>query len=126
MTDLPLSGCRVLVVEDEFLIADELRGELAGAGAQVLGPIGHLEGALTLARAEGTIDAAVLDLNLGGTEVFPLADLLIERGVPVVFSTGYDAASLPSRFAAVPTCLKPVPISALVTAVKNAFRPPQT
>lgn len=103
MTDLPLRGCRVLVVEDEFLIADELRGELAGARAQVLGPIGHLEGAIALARAEGAIDAAVLDLNLGGVEVFRLADLLIERGVPVVFSTGYDAASLPPRFAAVPT-----------------------
>lgn len=125
MTDLPLRGCRVLVVEDEFLIADELAGELESAGAQVLGPIGHLEGALALACGEGTIDAAVLDLNLGGVEVFPLADLLIERGVPVVFSTGYDAASLPPRFAAVPTCLKPVSISALVTALEKAVRPPE-
>lgn len=121
----PLLGCRVLVVEDEYLIADELRCELEGAGAEVVGPIGHLAPAMEIAGADEAIDAAVLDLNLGGAEVLPLADLLIGRGVPVVFATGYDAESLPSRFADVPTCGKPVSFLTLVAALQNAVRIPE-
>lgn len=125
MSEQPLRGCRVLIVEDEYLIADELRCELEGAGADVVGPVGHLVAALELAGTDEAIDAAVLDLNLGGAEVFPLADLLIGRGVPVVFSTGYDAGSLPSRYADVPTCVKPVSFLALVAAVQDALRIPE-
>lgn len=108
MIDAPLGGLRVLVVEDEFLLADELRCDLEAMGAQVIGPVGHLDRALALVRSETAIDAAVLDLNIAGSEVFPLADLLADRGVPMVFATGYATLALPERFAGVPTCDKPV------------------
>lgn len=121
MSDPPLQGFRVLVVEDEFLLADELRSELEQAGAEIIGPIGHLAGAMALANAHITIDAAVLDLNLGGEEVFPLADLLCARGVPLIFSTGYDRVSLPSRFANVPACVKPVPLSQVVAMLQGVI-----
>ncbi|MEQ5788997.1 response regulator [Erythrobacter sp. NFXS35] len=121
MSNLPLQGCRVLVVEDEFLLADELRGELEQAGAEVVGPIGHLAGAMALASAQSGIDAAVLDLNLGGDEVFPLADLLTARGVPLIFSTGYDPVSLPVRFADVQACVKPVSLSQVIAALQGVM-----
>lgn len=121
MTGTPLSGCRILVVEDEYLLADELRRALEGAGATVIGPIGHLPTAMARARAEHAIDAAVLDLNLGGAEVFPLAELLAERGVPMIFSTGYDAVSVPPRFAHVTACLKPVSLPAVIAALQGVI-----
>lgn len=108
MTEVSLQGIRVLVVEDEFLLADELRVDLEDVGAQVIGPIGHLGRATHVVNTEDDIDVAVLDLNIAGHEVFPLADLLVGRGVPFVFATGYDARVLPPRFAGVPTCGKPI------------------
>lgn len=119
MTDAPLGGLRVLVVEDEFLLADELRGDLEEMGAQVIGPVGHLDRALALVRAETAIDAAVLDLNIAGSEVFPLADMLAERGVPMVFATGYASLTLPERFAGVPTCDKPVAQARLLDLLRQ-------
>jgi DNA-binding LytR/AlgR family response regulator len=118
MTGLPLDGRRVLVVEDEYLIAEDLREQLEASGAQVIGPVGHLEAALDHARDE-RIDAAVLDLNLGGAAAFPVADLLADRSVPMVFSTGYDAIAIPPRYAHVRTCIKPLAIATLVRALEQ-------
>lgn len=118
MNDLPLRGRRVLVVEDEYLIAEELRQQLEDSGADVIGPVGHLEAALSCAREE-QIDFAVLDLNLGGAPAFPLADLLAERAVPMIFSTGYDTISIPPRYAHVTTCIKPLMIGDLVSALED-------
>jgi PAS domain S-box-containing protein len=85
-----LAGRCVLLVEDELLVAMELEEVLHGLECEVLGPVGTLEEAMSLAQAEaGRIDAAVLDVNLAGRPSFPLADLLAVRGVPVVFATGY-------------------------------------
>lgn len=112
-----LAGRRVLVVEDEYALADELRHELSRAGATVIGPVGHLQGAIDLARSESGIEIAVLDVNLGGEDVYPLADLLAARDVRMIFATGYDERSIPSRFAHVATFIKPVELSALVKAV---------
>ncbi|MCC2976651.1 response regulator [Sphingomonas sp. PL-96] len=89
MPEATLRGCRVLVVEDEYMLADELQMELSDAEVIVLGPIGTLEDALDLIRSEPHIDGAILDVNLRGEMASPAADLLIERGVPFVFTTGY-------------------------------------
>jgi DNA-binding response OmpR family regulator len=108
-----LSGHRVLVVEDDYFLASELEQELAAAGAAVLGPVPSVKAALDLLEHE-TPDAAVLDVNLGGEMVFPVADALAAGGVPFFFVTGYDRAVLPERHAAARWLSKPVETSATV------------
>lgn len=102
-----LAGRLVLVVEDDYFQAAETCRACAVAGAEVLGPVGWLDEALTLAQGAEPIDGAILDINLHDQMVFPVADALHERGVPFVFVTGYDRAVIPSRFADVPQCEKP-------------------
>lgn len=120
MVEQILQGCRVLIVEDEYDLADELRIELRNVGATVIGPIGHLAGAIALVQSEPRIDVAVLDVNLRGEAVFPVADLLADRGVPIVFATGYDVLSIAPRYAHIVTCVKPVKLSAVIDAVERA------
>ena len=98
---------RVLAVEDEYFIAEELEDALRKAGATVLGPVSSVDGALALLRSEAPPEAAVLDVNLCGEMVYPVADLLTARGVPFVFTTGYDQTVLPARYAAVRRLEKP-------------------
>jgi DNA-binding LytR/AlgR family response regulator len=117
MIERTLRGCRVLVVEDEYMLADELRTELQEAGAVVVGPAGQLEAAIDLIQADADIGGAVLDVNLGGVSVFPVVDLLAARGVPMVLTTGYDAAAIPPRYAHIPRCEKPVTISKVAKAI---------
>jgi CheY-like chemotaxis protein len=114
-----LKGCRVLVVEDEFFIADDLVQALQDLGAQVLGPVPTREQALEQLSAGGRIDLAVLDVNLQGEMAFPVADALSERGVPFVLATGYAQASLPPRFGHVPHWEKPFDPEALVRALSG-------
>ncbi|WP_380069352.1 response regulator [Dankookia sp. GCM10030260] len=93
-----LRGRRVLMVEDSMLAAMALEAALDSAGIEIVGPAGSLEQAMRLARTE-RLDAARLDIDLDGVLVYPAADLPAARGVPVAFTTGYDAASvLPARF----------------------------
>lgn len=117
MTDRRLNSCRILVVEDEYLLADDLAQELMEEGAEVVGPVPSVARAMSLLDAHARLDGAILDINLGGEPVFPVADLLIDRGVPVLFTTGYDAAALPSRLAHVPRCEKPVNIARVTAAL---------
>lgn len=107
MTDA-MRGKRVLVVEDEYLLADDLRDTLEEEGAEVLGPVADTDGAFALIGPGEQVDAALLDINLSGESVFPLADALVERGVPLAFATGYDRQAIPERFAAVARLEKPV------------------
>lgn len=108
MPDSRLTGRRLLIVEDEYLIAADLASVLESLGAAVTGPAGTLAEALTLVETEGDrLDAAVLDVNLGGDRVYPVADALRQREIPFVFTTGYDAAALPQSYADVPRCQKP-------------------
>jgi DNA-binding response OmpR family regulator len=82
---------RVLVVEDELLIAMDVEEMLRDMGMEIVGPAGSLEAALELARTE-YLDCAVLDVNLGdGTPITPLIDVLSGRGIPFVFITGYSS-----------------------------------
>ncbi|MBP0495658.1 PAS domain S-box protein [Roseomonas indoligenes] len=112
-----LAGLRVLVVEDEALVAVEVADALAAAGCRIIGPAGTLEDGLAAARGAGAIDAAVLDMKLGGHPVLPLADELAARGVPIVFTTGYGEPPPGHREAVVLT--KPVRPEDLVRAVQQ-------
>ena len=95
MSESPaLRGRRVLVVEDEMMIAMLVEDMLAELGCSVVGPAHALEAALDLARTEVEIDAALLDVNLAGQPVFAVADALRAKGVPAIFSTGYGDAGL--------------------------------
>ncbi|MCR0983949.1 PAS domain S-box protein [Roseomonas populi] len=112
-----LRGLRVLVVEDEALVAVEVADALAAAGCRIIGPAGTLEDGLAAARGTNAIDAAVLDMKLGGRPVLPLADELVARGVPLLFTTGYDEPPPGHQGAAVLT--KPIRPEDLVRAVRQ-------
>jgi CheY-like chemotaxis protein len=94
MTDIAkLQGLRVLVVEDEMMVSMLIEDMLSDLGCVVVGPAARLDEAVELVNAGG-IDCAVLDVNLGGQPIFPLADLLREKGRPFAFATGYGDAGL--------------------------------
>jgi CheY-like chemotaxis protein len=93
MNDGKLEGLRVLVVEDEMMVSMLIEDMLQELGCEVVGPASRLDEALALAK-EVELDCAVLDVNLGGQPIFPLADLLRERGRPFAFATGYGDAGL--------------------------------
>src|SRR5512140_3995081 len=88
-----LQGLRVLVVEDEMMVSMLIEDMLSDMGCTVVGPASRLDEAIALAKAS-EIDCAVLDVNLGGQPIFPLADLLRERGCPFAFATGYGDAGI--------------------------------
>ncbi|MGC2779371.1 MAG: response regulator [Bradyrhizobium sp.] len=117
MPERSLRDRHILIVEDEYMLADELRCEFGDAGATVVGPVGTVADALALARREARIDGAVLDVNLRGEMAFPLADLLIERGVPFVFTTGYDESIIPDRFSKILRCEKPIAVDGIIRAL---------
>ena len=117
MPEPTLRGCRILVVEDEYLLADELQSALEDAGAVVVGPVGTLENAIALIESGQSIDGAILDVNLRGEMAFSAADLLMERGLPFIFTTGYDLSALPPRFANVARCEKPISITKMAAAI---------
>ncbi len=102
-----LQGRRILVVEDEYILAEDLCGGLEEAGAEVIGPVATVAAALARVAAEDRIDGAVLDVNLHGVKVFPVADALRQRGTPFVFATGYVTGDLPAAYAGVRCCEKP-------------------
>ena len=114
----PLAGLRVLVVEDDYFIADEICTTLRNGGAEVLGPSPDLEHGLDMVRSE-RIDCAVLDINLHGDLAFDLADELRQRGTPSIFATGYDQSVLPSAFSDSVRLEKPVNLNQLLRAVQS-------
>jgi CheY-like chemotaxis protein len=104
---MDFTGRRLLIVEDNYLIASELTEALTGDGARVIGPTGSVRAALELIEASEHIDIALLDVRLRNETSFAVADALIARNVPIVFTTGYDKSSLPARFEHVSRCEKP-------------------
>lgn len=117
-----LRGLRVLLVEDEFLLAIAVEEDLRAAGCIVVGPIGALGPALAAAKTEA-FAAAVIDMNLNGTMAYPLADQLLERGIPFLLLTGYDRADLPERLRTAPRITKPYDPTALVDQLARLARP---
>lgn len=115
-----LSGKRILVVEDEYYLADDLVRTLRGEGADVVGPVGTLADAERLV-AEGRIDCAILDINLRGEMAFPVADRLGEAGIPFLIASGYSRTHLPERFSEVPHLQKPFDPAQLLAAVPHAM-----
>ncbi len=90
-------AARILVVEDEFLVAMQIEAILTGRGWKVIGSAGTLASAVSLART-CTCDAAVLDVNLRGERVDEVATILSERGIPFLFVSGYGRGNLPPAF----------------------------
>ena len=121
----PLTGLRVLVVEDDYFIADEICSTLRAGGAEVLGPSPDIEHGLQMARNE-RVDCAVLDINLHGDLAFNLADELRKRGTPSIFATGYDRSVLPDAFSNNVRLEKPVNLSELLRAVQSVCTQAET
>lgn len=120
MADNCLSGLRVMLAEDEYFVAMAVETVLAQQGCVVVGPCEALPRAMDVART-GDFDAAVLDINLNGQLVFPVAEILTERGIPFIFTTGYTHDSmLPEAWRKSPRLTKPYDEGRLVGALRAA------
>jgi len=123
---LRLAGKQVLIVEDETLIAMLLEDMIRDLGGSVAASASRLDRARQIVEDSSIpIDLAVLDVNIGGEEVYPLASALSDRGVPFVFSTGYGNASLPELWKSRPTLQKPFTIDDVGGALAKALAVPQ-
>jgi len=116
-----LTGCRVLLVEDEYYIADDLCHALVGCGASVVGPVPSLDKALPLAEAE-SLTCAVLDIDLRGESGLAVAQVLRRRDVPFVYSTGYNGAMVPDALKGAAHLEKPFRVEDLLHAVDRVYR----
>ena len=108
----PLLGKRILVAEDRYLLADDMCRMIAACAGEAVGPAATLPQALELARTE-RVDAALLDVDLRGEQVFAVADMLKARGVPFMFVTGFERSVLPKAHRQVPYAPKPLSAEAL-------------
>jgi DNA-binding response OmpR family regulator len=117
VTDL-LQGVKVLIVEDEFLVASLIEDMLVLAGCVVFGPISRLAPAIDAANNEAC-DVAVLDINLAGQWSYPVAEALSRRNVPFVFVTGYGPNAMPAQFASRPRVHKPFKMNELLTVLAS-------
>ncbi|MFC7520444.1 response regulator [Xanthomonas populi] len=123
MSNNTLHGRRILVVEDDYLLAESLNDLLMDAGVRVVGPVGNVPDALSLVTSGEAIDGALLDVNVRGQPVFPVADALLERGVPFSFCSGYDRYTLPPRFAHLSYCMKPYNTHTITTLLSDQSQP---
>ncbi len=118
-----LSGRRVLIIEDDFLVAEALLNILEDAGVTALGPIGRMEEALAFIEDGGAnLDGVVLDVNLHGQVSYPIADALAQRGIRFVFMTGSDPSALAAAYRGYPRCGKPFRAGTILAALA----PPQS
>jgi DNA-binding NtrC family response regulator len=118
-----LAGRRILIVEDEYFLADDLRQILREQSAEVLGPAPTMTEALRVINDSQSIDCAVLDINLRGESVFPISTALIERNIPFLFATGYGSAQIPAQFDGISRLEKPFVSAALVSALEAIIQP---
>lgn len=114
-------GLRILVVEDSYLVATELSGQLNDLACDVVGPVPSVKEAFE--KMDGaTLDGALLDVNLNGEMSFPLARALADQGIPFVFLTGYDSPNMfPDNFQQTLRLSKPVDVKALRNAIASHF-----
>jgi CheY-like chemotaxis protein len=113
------SRLRILVVEDEMLVAMNIEDMLLDLGHEVAGIAGRLAPALALAE-EAAFDLAMLDVNLAGEASFPVADVLRGRGIPFLFATGYGAAGIAEGYRSAPVLQKPFRTADLAEAIRAA------
>lgn len=116
-----LNNLRVFVVEDEALVAMNLEMILEDLGCQVVGPAMRFDKALAMLEEGVGADAAILDVNLAGRDVFPLADRLGELGIPLVFATGYDQIGFPEKWSSSPAIRKPYTPEDVEKALKQVL-----
>jgi CheY-like chemotaxis protein len=111
---------RILVVEDELLIGMLLEDMLTDLGYEIAATASRVEDALKLAH-DREIDAAILDVNLNGREIYPVAEVLAERKIPFLFATGYGEQGLPAAFKQRPTLQKPFQQETLQLKLASLF-----
>ena len=116
-----VAGCRVLVVEDETLIALLIEDMLAAMDCEIVGPIGKLETAIQIAQ-EGKFDIAILDVTIRGGKVYPVAEHLLAHGVPFVLASGYGDWALPPSLRDQRRLTKPFTAAELEEQVRLLFR----
>ena len=116
-----LSGLRVLVVEDDMLIAICVEEVLQSLGCVVVGPVSKLDAAMRMANDEA-LDAAILDINIRGGRVYPVAERLRARGIPFALASGYGDWALPEAFRNQPRLTKPFTMQELETQVLSLRR----
>lgn len=116
MPEMALEGKNILIIEDEYFIADDLKRAFAAKRARVVGPTGSFAAGADLA-GKSNLDGAVLDVNLAGQPSYPIADALIARGVPFLFLTGYDGWAMPQQYRGVPRLLKSHSTDGVVTTL---------
>ena len=121
-----LTGKMVLVVEDDYLLAMDIDQTLHRAKAQVVGPVGTVKGALALMDQYRFLDAAILDVNLGGHPVFPVAERLFDQAIPFLFATGYREKDMPKQFASAARVQKPYEPDQLLAALLEILQTNQT
>lgn len=114
---MTLAGTRVLVVEDEAMVAMLIEDFLVELGCKVAASAARLDAALEQARMQG-IDVAVLDVNLAGQLSYPVASVLRTRGIPFVFATGYPPSNLPPEMQSAPVLSKPFTLQQLADALR--------
>lgn len=126
MDGVDLNGLTILIVEDEFFVADALVSALSAAGARIIGPAASVEDAMKFVEDGTPFHVAILDINLMGKQVFPVADSLVQRDTPFVFVTGYDVDVIPERHRGAAQIVKPAPVEqlfrALIAATSKAQR----
>ncbi len=113
-----LEGRRVLVVEDELLVAMLVETALEDERCIIVGPCDTVSDALRAAQTE-KLDLAVLDVNLAGEMVFPVAEVLTERGIPFLLLSGYGETALPADRSHWPVCGKPFRLDELVATLRG-------
>ena len=117
-----LTGKRILLVEDEYMLAADLMRFLSALGVSVVGPAGTLPSALALVQP-GRLDAAILDINLHKERSYPVADALLALDVPIVFTTGYDELLMARAYVGLPRCQKPIDKEALAKMLVRILSP---
>jgi CheY-like chemotaxis protein len=116
-----LEGRRVLIVEDEALVAMLLETMIEDMGCRPVGPVGTIDEALDVVANDGALDVALLDVNVAGRDVFPVAEALTAKGVPFVFSTGYGEGGLADAWRGHPTVQKPFTEAAIRDALRRSL-----
>lgn len=111
-------AARIFVAEDEFLVAVQLEEDLISAGWSVVGPFSTVQAATEASRREN-FDLAILDVNLNGEMVHPLAEDLVKRGIKVMLLSGYEAPVLPEGLRTLPRVSKPYDADALVRRIET-------
>ena len=116
-----LKGFRVLIVEDEYFVANDLEQALKSRGADIIGPCSDFTDAY-LNAARDHFDVAIIDINLHNRSAYPIADELMRQGIPFIFCTGYNAEVIPKRFSEVSVWQKPFDTVALVAHIAELCR----